>query len=75
MGKGIPKRRGEGLKEKPRTGRLAFLTAEQQTQLAKFNKNKAQSNAKLTRQGLDRHEAILAIGAIISEDIFDVIFS
>ena len=29
--------------------------------------------AKLTRQGLDRHEAIHAIGAIISEDIFDVI--
>lgn len=28
--------------------------------------------AKLTRQGLDRHEAIHAIGAIISEDIFDV---
>jgi len=29
--------------------------------------------AKLTRQGLDRHEAIHAIGAIISEDIFDVL--
>lgn len=28
--------------------------------------------AKLTRQGLDRHEAIHAIGAIISEDIFDL---
>lgn len=28
--------------------------------------------AKLTRQGLNRHEAIHAIGAIISEDIFDV---
>ena len=26
--------------------------------------------AKLIRQGLDRHEAIHAIGAIISEDIF-----
>jgi hypothetical protein len=29
--------------------------------------------AKLTRQGLDRHEAIHAIGAIISEDIFDIV--
>ena len=29
--------------------------------------------AKLTRQGLDRHEAIHAIGAIISEDIFNII--
>ena len=29
--------------------------------------------AKLTRQGLDRHEAIHAIGAIISADIFDVL--
>lgn len=28
--------------------------------------------AKLTRQGLNRHEAIHAIGALISEDIFDV---
>jgi hypothetical protein len=28
--------------------------------------------AKLTRQGLSRHEAIHAIGAIISEDIFDL---
>ncbi|OUL56616.1 hypothetical protein [Pseudoalteromonas ulvae] len=28
--------------------------------------------AKLTRQGLNRHEAIHAIGAIITEDIFDV---
>ncbi len=29
--------------------------------------------AKLTRQGLDRHEAIHAIGAIISEDIFYIV--
>ncbi|WP_405633257.1 hypothetical protein [Pseudoalteromonas sp. Ld20] len=29
--------------------------------------------AKLTRQGLNRHEAIHAIGALISEDIFDVL--
>ncbi len=28
--------------------------------------------AKLTRQGLNRHESIHAIGAIISEDLFDV---
>jgi hypothetical protein len=28
--------------------------------------------AKLTRQGLSRHETIHAIGAIISEDIFNV---
>ena len=28
--------------------------------------------AKLTRQGLDRHETIHAIGALIAEDIFDV---
>jgi len=28
--------------------------------------------AKLTRQGLSRHETIHAIGAIISEDIFDL---
>ncbi|WP_159820025.1 hypothetical protein [Colwellia sp. 20A7] len=28
--------------------------------------------AKLTRQGLNRHEAIHAIGAIITEDIFNV---
>ena len=28
--------------------------------------------AKLTRQGLDRHEAIHAIGAILSEDLFDI---
>ena len=27
---------------------------------------------KLIRQGLDRHEAIHAIGAILSEDIFDL---
>ncbi len=29
--------------------------------------------AKLTRQGLDRHEAIHAIGAIISVDIFEML--
>lgn len=29
--------------------------------------------AKLTRQGLNRHEAIHAIGAIVSEDIFDMV--
>lgn len=29
--------------------------------------------AKLTRQGLDRHEAIHAIGAIITVDIFDML--
>lgn len=29
--------------------------------------------AKLTRQGLDRHEAIHAIGAIISADVFDML--
>lgn len=29
--------------------------------------------AKLTRQGLDRHDAIHAIGAIISEDIFNIV--
>ncbi len=29
--------------------------------------------AKLIRQGLDRHEAIHAIGAILSEDIFDLL--
>ena len=29
--------------------------------------------AKLTRQGLDRHEAIHAIGAIMSEDVFNII--
>ncbi len=29
--------------------------------------------AKLTRQGLNRHEAIHAIGAILSEDIFDLV--
>jgi len=29
--------------------------------------------AKLTRQGLDRHEAIHAIGAVISKDIFDIV--
>ena len=29
--------------------------------------------AKLTRQGLDRHEAIHAIGAIICEDIFYIV--
>ncbi|MCK4983854.1 MAG: hypothetical protein KAS17_13075 [Victivallaceae bacterium] len=28
---------------------------------------------KLTRQGLDRHEAIHAIGAILSEDLFDML--
>ena len=33
----------------------------------------AETIAKLTRQGLNRHDAIHAIGAIISEDIFDVI--
>ena len=32
-----------------------------------------QTIAKLTRQGLDRHEAIHVIGAILSEDIFDLI--
>ena len=29
--------------------------------------------AKLTRQGLDRHEAIHAIGEIVSEDLFDMV--
>ncbi len=29
--------------------------------------------AKLTRQGLDRHEAVHAIGAILSEDLFDML--
>jgi hypothetical protein len=29
--------------------------------------------AKLTRQGLDRHEAIHAIGAIVSEDLFNMV--
>ncbi|PKG96173.1 hypothetical protein [Paraglaciecola sp. MB-3u-78] len=29
--------------------------------------------AKLTRQGLNRHEAIHVIGAILSEDIFDLV--
>ncbi|MDU0355483.1 hypothetical protein RS130_17660 [Paraglaciecola aquimarina] len=33
----------------------------------------AETVAKLTRQGLDRHEAIHAIGAIISKDVFDII--
>ncbi|MEN8108777.1 MAG: hypothetical protein ABFS22_12330 [Pseudomonadota bacterium] len=28
--------------------------------------------AKLTRQGLDRHEAIHAVGAVLSEDMFDL---
>jgi len=34
----------EGLKEKPRTGRPAFLSAAQKIQLSQFIKNKAQSN-------------------------------
>jgi hypothetical protein len=29
--------------------------------------------AKLTRQGLDRHEAVHAVGAILSEDIFEML--
>jgi len=29
--------------------------------------------AKLTRQGLSRHEAIHAIGAVLSEDMFEII--
>ena len=29
--------------------------------------------AKLTRQGLDRHEAIHAVGAVLSGDIFELI--
>lgn len=29
--------------------------------------------AKLARQGLDRHEALHAIGAVLSEDIFDLL--
>lgn len=32
-----------------------------------------QTIAKLMRQGLDRHEAIHAIGAIVSADIFDIL--
>lgn len=28
--------------------------------------------AKLIRQGLDRHEAIHAVGAVLSEDLFDM---
>lgn len=28
--------------------------------------------AKLTRQGLSRHEAIHAVGAVLSEDLFDI---
>lgn len=31
--------------------------------------------AKLTRQGLDRHEAIYAIGAVLAEDIFELLQS
>lgn len=34
----------KGLKEKPRTGHPAFLTASQQTQLAQFIKDKALNN-------------------------------
>ncbi|GMQ83721.1 MAG: hypothetical protein BMS9Abin06_0460 [Gammaproteobacteria bacterium] len=31
--------------------------------------------AKLTRQGLDRHEAIHAVGAVLSENIFELLQS
>ena len=33
----------------------------------------ANTIAKLTRQGLDRHEAIHAIGAVLSEDIYSLV--
>ncbi len=44
-----------------------------ENQLAMGVKLIPETIAKLTRQGLDRHEAIHAIGAIISEDIFNIV--
>ena len=48
----------EGLKEKPRTGRPAFLTAEQQIQLAEFIKDKALSDDGGRLIGTDIHSYI-----------------
>jgi hypothetical protein len=44
-----------------------------ENQLAMGVKFIPETIAKLTRQGLDRHEAIHAIGAIVSEDLFDMV--
>jgi mRNA degradation ribonuclease J1/J2 len=44
-----------------------------ENQLAMRVELKPETIAKLTRQGLNRHEAIHAIGAILSEDIFDLL--
>ena len=44
-----------------------------ENQLAMEVKYIPETMAKLLRQGLDRHEAIHAIGAIITEDIFAIL--
>jgi hypothetical protein len=44
-----------------------------ENQLAMGVEPVSETIARLIRQGLDRHEAIHAIGAIISGDIFDIL--
>jgi hypothetical protein len=44
-----------------------------ETQLAMGVESVPETIAKLIRQGLDRHEAIHAVGAILSEDMFDML--
>lgn len=43
-----------------------------ENQVALGEKPIPETIAKLTRQGLNRHEAVHAIGAVLTEDIFDV---
>jgi len=44
-----------------------------ENQLALKVGNVPETMAKLARQGLSRHEAVHAIGAVISEDLFDMV--
>jgi hypothetical protein len=44
-----------------------------ETQLAMGVESVPETIEKLIRQGLDRHEAIHAVGAILSEDMFDML--
>lgn len=49
----------EGLQEKPRTGRPAFLTLEQRKQLSEFIKNNAESSSGGRLVGSDIHRYIV----------------
>lgn len=54
-------------------GRSIIVHVVVENQLASNVEPVPETIAKLTRQGLDRHEAIHAIGAALSEDVFDLL--